>query len=125
MIDPLTDELIDLRKAAKLMPGHGKDGRLSQATAYRYASDGIYGVRLETVAVGRCTYTTRAAVKEFVDAMTARANAELGDPVPGSRRRSKATTMTVLSPEHKARVEAAMEAATAALASPLRKAATV
>jgi hypothetical protein len=70
MIDPLSNRLISIRQACRLLPGRG--GRpLAISTAYRWIFRGRRGCRLETVVVGGQRYTTEAALREFVASTTA------------------------------------------------------
>src|SRR5262245_44750732 len=74
-IDIHTEELVELKKAAKLFPN-----RPDLATRYRWM-DGVLVrprksgepllVKLDTVAVGNDRYTSREASQRFVEAYTA------------------------------------------------------
>ena len=71
-IDLECDELIPIGELVKeRLPGK----RLSPATIWRWRLKGVRGVRLESVLVGGCWCTTRAAFAEFLRAQTAVANA--------------------------------------------------
>lgn len=78
MIDPTTDDLIPLNDVRKIVPVH-------RSTLARWSSDGIDGVVLETVWIGKLRFTTRAAVAEFVAACT-----EARKPVEPEPRRKPA-----------------------------------
>jgi len=61
--------LKDLPKLAALGPRR-EGGRLAIRTAFRWASDGVSGVILETVLQGGQRYTTLLAVNRFFAAVT-------------------------------------------------------
>jgi hypothetical protein len=78
MIDPLSETLLTLTEAAKLLPG-----RPSTHLLWRWRTSGVRGVKLETVLVGGRRYTNRSALERFIERTTA---AEIGEPVPHSSR---------------------------------------
>jgi hypothetical protein len=59
------DTCFALRQAAKILPGNP-----SRSTLSRWVHHGVRGVRLETVLVGGRRYTTRAAIDEFLVALS-------------------------------------------------------
>jgi hypothetical protein len=65
MIDYAKDDLITLDVAAGLLP-KVRDTPVHKSTMWRWASRGVKGVRLETIKVGGKTYTTKAALDEFM-----------------------------------------------------------
>lgn len=80
VIDPLAEELLTLREAAKLLPGaNGK--KASYASIWRWAQRGVRGHRLPTVLVGGTRYTTTGAIQDWVQQTSA-------GPSDGSRERT-------------------------------------
>jgi Protein of unknown function (DUF1580) len=64
MYDTVDDELLPLRRAGTDLPGSPGPG-----TVRSWADHGVRGVRLETFRVGGLRYTTRAALRRFLDAI--------------------------------------------------------
>ena len=60
MIDISSEQMLTLTQAAKLLPG-----RPSVVTLWRWRSKGVKGRKLETVAIGGRTYTSREALERF------------------------------------------------------------
>jgi Protein of unknown function (DUF1580) len=56
------------------LPGHipaGRNGRpIHVATVYRWATIGCRGVRLETITIGGCKYTSSEALRRFSDRLS-------------------------------------------------------
>jgi hypothetical protein len=73
-IDVEKEPLIPIGVAARTWPG----GSVSPETTWRWHARGLRGVRLETVVAGARRYTSRAAIRRFIAATTATANARLG-----------------------------------------------
>lgn len=78
MIDIHKETLVTLSEAAALLPD-----RPHVSTLHRWRMNGIHGVRLESVQIGRKRYTSQEALARFVAATTAAADgdgfqAELG-----------------------------------------------
>ena len=66
MIDITSEEVILLREASELLPKRqGK--KVHVATLYRWAKDGIRGVKLESLKVGGQACTSVEAVTRFVE----------------------------------------------------------
>ena len=59
-------DLIPLAVAAELVPG-----KRHPATIWRWINFGLAGVQLDALEVGGVTYTTRRALQEFFEAVTA------------------------------------------------------
>ncbi len=70
MIDILSEDVLTLDEARRLMPGRGPGVAMSQATIYRHASEGVRGIRLETLACGGRLVTSRQALRRWVEAVT-------------------------------------------------------
>jgi hypothetical protein len=80
MIDIHAEELVLLKEAAKLLPG-----RPHLATLYRWADEkagGFKGIVLSTVYVGSKRFTSKQALQQFVEAVTAQRR---GPTVPTPR----------------------------------------
>jgi hypothetical protein len=67
-IDPLSDELLTLPQAAALFPRRRGGTKVSTTTLWRWYARGSRGVRLEVARVGGQVYTTRDAIRDFVQA---------------------------------------------------------
>lgn len=84
MIDPLNDELLTAAEAAKLCPRVG--GKKPHLTCiWRWAKEGVGGIRLEHVVISRTLFTTREALCQFFRDLAAAPLSQLGyDPMrPG------------------------------------------
>ena len=66
MIDPLREQLLDLREAAEWLPRKHGTKPVHVSTLYRWSSKGSKGVRLETVRVGGRTCTSLEALSRFI-----------------------------------------------------------
>ena len=66
-IDPLAGDLLTLAQAARLFPPRRRESRLATSTLWRWATRGVRGTRLDVVRVGGVTYTTAAAIREFIE----------------------------------------------------------
>jgi hypothetical protein len=86
MIDPLNDELLTATEAAKLCPRVA--GKKPHVTIiWRWAKEGVGGIRLEHVVISRTLYTTREALHRFFRDLAAAPLSQQGyDPMrPGAR----------------------------------------
>jgi hypothetical protein len=85
------DQLLTPAQAAGLRP-LGRRGRPTHpSTIYRWMKDGVRGVRLESVRLGGCTYTSREAIQQFAERLT-EPNTSVtsrGESIPSTRRRRK------------------------------------
>ncbi len=68
-IDISHDKLLDFAAATRLLP---PGSRPSYTTWWRWCRRGVRGVKLETVLLGGRRYTSEAAMKDFVAAITSR-----------------------------------------------------
>ena len=59
-------DLVTVAQAGQLIPG-----KRDPSTIWRWINKGRYGVRLESLEIGGVTYTSRAAIQEFCEAVTA------------------------------------------------------
>jgi hypothetical protein len=85
-IDPLSEELLTMPEAASLLPKRRGGAKVSLTSLWRWSTRGAKGVRLETVRVGSSVYTTRAALRRFIEARTTAAVAQAPAPSTRSRR---------------------------------------
>ena len=87
-IDPLSDELLTLPQAAEILPRRREGSKVSASTLWRWYTRGSRGVRLEIVKVGGQTYTSREALRAFIEARSLAGNAPVPQsPAPSSRSR--------------------------------------
>lgn len=85
MIDVLSEDVLPLADAKKLLPG-----RPDRSTIYRWAlGGGSHGVKLQSAKVGRKRFTSRQAIQRFVEAVTAAADGEVPPVMPTRRERRK------------------------------------
>ena len=80
MIDLSTETLLSFPEACKRLPRRRSGKRPHPATLYRWASDGLRGVMLETIQVGGTLCTSMEALHRFF--------VRLGSPPQRSRRSS-------------------------------------
>ncbi|WP_459556779.1 DUF1580 domain-containing protein [Lacunimicrobium album] len=66
MIDITIEKPIRLSAAVDYFPRTKSGKLLHPSTAYRYATRGIRGVKMEVVKIGGCTCTTREAIMRFI-----------------------------------------------------------
>jgi hypothetical protein len=71
-IDPLTEEVFSLTKAARRLPRLRDDRPVSVTTVWRWATKGLRGKRLETAMVGGVRVTSDAALREFFASLSDR-----------------------------------------------------
>jgi hypothetical protein len=85
-IDPLADELLTLPQAAALFPCRRAGSKVSTTTLWRWYSRGSRGVRLEVARVGGQVYTTRDAIRDFIQARSVAGGAAVPQtPSPSTR----------------------------------------
>ena len=70
MIDVCSDELLTLKAVAKMLPSGRAGKRVHFSTVFRWATNGVRGVKLETVKVGHTRYTTREALNDFAERLS-------------------------------------------------------
>jgi hypothetical protein len=78
MIDLDRETLLTLDKAAAEAPG----GRVHYQTVWRWATRGVRRVRLETAKVGGRRFTSREAIRRFVQTITEVADQGFSEPIP-------------------------------------------
>lgn len=82
-IDLFEEGLLPLAAAAKLLPNRRAGKPTHVATLFRWAQVGCKGVKLETLQVGGCRCTTRAALSRFFARLSG------NDPAPAARTSSR------------------------------------
>jgi Protein of unknown function (DUF1580) len=80
------DELLSFAEAARLLPGHP-----NPSTLWRWRTRGIDGIKLATVRVGGRRFVSRAALNEFISAVTRTGESSI--PSDASVARSQETTL--------------------------------
>lgn len=70
MFDPLSETLVSLTDAAKLLPRRRRGSKPNVATLYRWTTAGCRGVVLESIQVGGTRCTSREALGRFLAALT-------------------------------------------------------
>ena len=89
-IDPLADELLTLPQAAALFPRRREGSRVSITTLWRWYTRGSRGVRLEVARVGGQVYTTRDAIRDFIQARSVADGAAVPQAPAASTRSQRA-----------------------------------
>jgi len=88
VIDPLEEDLLTMPEAAALLPKRRGGAKVSLTSLWRWSTRGAKGVRLETVRVGSSVYTTRAALRRFIEARSTAAGGAVAQvPAPTTRSR--------------------------------------
>jgi hypothetical protein len=65
-IDPLSPDTLTLAQAARLLPSLRGGRPVHPSTLWRWASNGIAGVRLPIIRIGGTACTTRDALRRFL-----------------------------------------------------------
>jgi len=86
-IDPLSDQLLTMTEAARLLPKRRGGSKVAITTLWRWRTRGSKGVRLATVRVGGCVYTTAAALRDFIESQSGTAAALPAAESPSRRSR--------------------------------------
>ena len=69
MID-ISEEILPLSAWAKRLPRRRQGRPVNPATLYRWANQGLKGVRLEVIQIGGSTCTSKSALQNFFNALT-------------------------------------------------------
>lgn len=69
-IDPIREQLISLKEAAKLFPKNARGKHPHISCIYRYTTTGCRGVVLESIQAGSVRSTSREAVARFFERLT-------------------------------------------------------
>ena len=91
MIDIRSEKLIPLRDVPSLpwIPPRRKGSRLAVETVHRWATNGIRGVKLETVCAGDTRCTTEAGLLRFFERLN-QPRATTATQTPSQRRKALA-----------------------------------
>jgi len=81
MIDPQTEQIVRLQEVHKITPG----GPVAFQTPWRWAKEGVGGIKLETVKFANRRWTSVEAVQRFWGAIAAR-NTRQTPTAPRKRR---------------------------------------
>jgi hypothetical protein len=74
MIDPLKEETLNLGRACRRLPSLRRDRPVAPSTLWRWATNGVRGIRLETVQIGATTCTSVEALRRFFAALNNQTN---------------------------------------------------
>ena len=95
MFDISKEEPITLSEAAKLLPPRRNGKRPHFTTLYRWASQGLHGVKLEVVKIGGTACTSRPALQRFFNCLTTR-DLRITEPMPDIQAMTDAAVETEL-----------------------------
>jgi hypothetical protein len=70
MIDALSEQIISLTDAARILPARRGGKRVHVSCVYRWTKSGCRGVILESIQIGGTRCTTREALARFFDRLT-------------------------------------------------------
>lgn len=70
MIDPLSEQLLTLTDAAKLLPRRRRGRKAHPASMYRYTTRGLRGVVLESIQVAGTRCTSKEALSRWFAALS-------------------------------------------------------
>ena len=88
MIDLLTERVISLRDAAKLLPARRQGKRPTVSCLFRWTTRGCRGVILESVQIGGTRCTSAEALTRFFAALSAPAERQLPPNIARRRQQS-------------------------------------
>jgi hypothetical protein len=102
MIDFNEEALISLQEAAKILPRRRAGRPVHVSCVYRWTQIGVKGILLESIQVGGCRCTSRAALNRFFEKLTAQADAgRQSIPTPQPVRLSAARRKAIETAERK------------------------
>jgi len=70
-IDPLSDAVISLAEAARLLPARRRGKRPHLSCLYRWCTTGCRGVILESIQIGGTRCTSKEALRRFFERLSA------------------------------------------------------
>lgn len=70
MSDLMNEQLVPLAQATRWVPSRRGDAPTHASTLFRWATEGLRGVRLETLQVGGSRCTSREALHRFFKRLT-------------------------------------------------------
>ena len=89
MIDITSEELIPFRELPDYLPKQPSGKKLHLSACYRWKKQGVQGVRLETVFIAGCSYSSKQALNRFWQRVT---EARDGKPSVCEAKRSSVTS---------------------------------
>ncbi len=89
MIDITSEDLIPFRELPDHLPRQPSGKKLHLSAFYRYKKPGLQGVRLETVFIAGCSYSSKQALNRFWQRVT---EARDGKPADCEPKRSSGTS---------------------------------
>ena len=87
-INPLQEQLISLKDAAKLFPKNARGKHPHISCVYRYTTAGCRGIVLESIQAGSVRSTSREAVTRFFERLTKEARTPVTPITEKGRRRA-------------------------------------
>jgi hypothetical protein len=84
---PLTEQIISLSEAAKLLPRRRGGKKTNVATLYRWTNRGLKGIVLDSIQIGGSRCTSREALERFFGQLTERPPQRLPQPAVDRRRK--------------------------------------
>lgn len=92
----LSESVLSLAAAAKLLPPVREGRPINPATIHRWVRSGVRGpdgkrIYLEGVRVGGCWATSREAIQRFTDALTTRPDSSAVIPPRSAKQRQRAS----------------------------------
>src|SRR5436853_358752 len=84
-IDPFSEPVFPLAKAAKRIPHLRADRPVAPSTLWRWATVGLRGIKLETTTIGGTTCTSDNALRQFFSALSGNTKRE-GKPAEAEQR---------------------------------------
>lgn len=70
MINLAREEIISFAQAAQCVPPRRSGRHVNKSTIHRWATAGLYGVKLETLVLGGARVTSVEALQRFAEACT-------------------------------------------------------
>jgi uncharacterized protein DUF1580 len=86
MIDLASETLISFSDACRRLPSRRAGRPAHPATLYRWASEGVRGVRLETIRVGGSLCTSVEALQRFCEQLTRSDDRSVVSPAEETRK---------------------------------------
>ena len=92
MLNIVSEELVSLTDAAKLLPKRRRGRKPSFCCLWRWSTRGCRGVVLESIRIGGTICTSVQALQRFFDALTAQdsGHGQAAPPIRTSRQRERA-----------------------------------
>src|SRR5438094_291072 len=83
MIDPLTEEILTFAQATQRLPHLQRERPVHVSTLWRWAMQGLRGIKLDSLKIGGTRVTSAEALQRFIAALNAATPP--ADPTPGGR----------------------------------------